>query len=252
MEPPVYFNADEIRNKKVDVLHAIRPIPQEQVNRLAVRGQYGDGWIQGQRAPSYREEPGVAPDSSTETFVALKLFVDNWRWQDVPFYLRTGKRLPGKVSEVSIQFRPVPHQSFPSTAIRDWEPNRLVIHIQPKEGILLHIQAKQPGLTMRLSPVDMHFTYQEAFQKPSPDAYETLLLDVMIGDPTLFMRADEVEAAWSIVTPILEGWETVTPSDFPNYSAGTWGPEAAEALIARDGRKWLLSTSLEKHKEEET
>jgi glucose-6-phosphate 1-dehydrogenase len=177
MEPPVSFNADEIRNKKVDVLHAIRPIPQEQVNGFAVRGQYGDGWIQGQRAPAYREEPGVAPDSSTETFAALKLFVDNWRWQGVPFYLRTGKRLPAKVSEVSIQFRPVPHQSFPPSAVRDWQSNRLVIHIQPGEGILLRIQAKQPGLRMHLNQVDMRFTYHEAFQAPSPEAYETLLLD---------------------------------------------------------------------------
>jgi len=251
MEPPVSFNANEIRNKKVDVLRTIRPIPQEQVNRFAVRGQYGDGWIQGQHASAYREEPSVAPDSSIETFAALKLFVDNWRWQGVPFYLRTGKRLPAKVSEVSIQFRPVPHQSFPPSAVRDWQPNRLVIHIQPEEGTLLRIQAKQPGLTMRLSPVDMHFTYQEAFQTSSPDAYETLLLDVMMGDATLFMRADQVEAAWSVVTPILEGWKVVKSSDFPNYSSGTWGPEAAEALIARDGRKWLLSTSLEKHKGEE-
>jgi glucose-6-phosphate 1-dehydrogenase len=177
----------------------------------------------------------VAPDSSTETFAALKLFVDNWRWQDIPFYLRTGKRLLAKVSEVSVQFLPVPHQSFPPSAVRDWQPNRLVIHIQPEEGTLLRIQAKQPGLTMRLSPVDMHFTYQEAFQTSSPDAYETLLLDVMIGDATLFMRADQVEAAWSVVTPILEGWKAVKSSDFPNYSSGTWGPPEADRIIEGDG-----------------
>src|SRR4030042_4322709 len=187
----------------MDVLHAIRPILLEQVNGFAVRGQCGDGWIQGQHAPAYREEPGVAPDSSIETFAALKLFVDNRRWQGVPFYLRTGKRLPGKVSQVSVQFRSVPHQSFPPSAVRDWQQNRLVIHIQPEEGTLLRIQAKQPGLTMRLSPVDMHFTYQEAFQTSSPDAFQTLLLDVMIGDATLFMRAAQVEAAWFVVTPIL-------------------------------------------------
>jgi glucose-6-phosphate 1-dehydrogenase len=249
MEPPVSFNADEIRNKKVDVLNAIRPIPQEEVNRFAVRGQYGDGSIQGRRAPAYREEHGVVPDSSTETFAALKLFVDNWRWQDVPFYLRTGKRLPVKVSEVSIQFRPVPHQPFPSSAVTGWQPNRLVIHIQPEEGTLLRIQAKQPGLTMRLSPVDMHFTYREAFQTSSPDAYETLLLDVMIGDATLFMRADQVEAAWSVVTPVLESWRIIPP-DFPNYSVASWGPEAAATLIARDGRNWLLPTVLEDKKKE--
>jgi glucose-6-phosphate 1-dehydrogenase len=248
MEPPVSFNANEIRNKKVDVLRAIRPIPQGHVNQFAVRGQYGNGWIQGQSVPAFREEPGVASDSSTETFAALKLFVDNWRWQDVPFYLRTGKRLPAKVSEVSIQFRPVPHQSFPPSAVRDWQPNRLVIHIQPEEGTLLRIQAKQPGLTMWLSPVDMHFTYQEAFQTSSPDAYETLLLDMMMGDATLFMRADQVEAAWSAVTPILEGWQAATSVAFPNYQAGTWGPESAQMLIARDGRSWLLPTVLENRK----
>jgi glucose-6-phosphate 1-dehydrogenase len=248
MEPPVSFNANEIRNKKVDVLRAIRPIPQEHVNQFAVRGQYGNGWIQGQRVPAFREEPGVASDSSTETFAALKLSVDNWRWQDVPFYLRTGKRLPARVSEVSIQFRPVPHQSFPPSAVRDWQPNRLVIHIQPEEGTLLRIQAKQPGLTMWLSPVDMHFTYQEAFQTSSPGAYETLLLDMMMGDATLFMRADQVEAAWSEVTPILEGWQAATPVAFPNYQAGTWGPESAKMLIARDGRSWLLPTVLENRK----
>jgi glucose-6-phosphate 1-dehydrogenase len=175
MEPPVSFNADEIRNKKMDVLHDIRPILLEQVNGFAVRGQYGDGWIQGQHAPAYREEPGVAPDSSTETFAALKLFVDNRRWQGVPFYLRTGKRLPGKVSQVSVQFRSVPHQSFPPSAVRDWQPNLLVIHIQPEEGTLLRIQAKQPGLTMRLSPVDMHFTTE------SPNTLSRRLRDPASG-----------------------------------------------------------------------
>jgi glucose-6-phosphate 1-dehydrogenase len=238
MEPPVSFEDEEIRNRKVDVLHAIRRIPQEEVNHYAVRGQYDKGWIQGEHVFDYRHEPGVEDRSSTETFAALKLFVDNWRWQDVPFYLRTGKRMPARVSEVSIQFRPVPHQSFPSTAIGDWQPNRLVIHIQPDEGILLRFQAKRPGPKVRLGPVDMRFTYQEAFQTIPPDAYETLLLDTMVGDATLFMRADQVEAAWSVVTPILEGWEAVLPEDFPNYLAGTWGPEAAQVLIAQDGRSW--------------
>ncbi len=245
MEPPVSFDADEIRNKKIDVLRAIRPILQSDVHQSAVRGQYGAGWLQGQHVPSYRDEPDVSADSVTETFVALKLFVDNWRWHDVPFYLRTGKHLPAKVSEVSIQFRPVPHQSFPSSAIVDWRPNRLVIRIQPHEAILLRFQAKQPGLSMRLSPVDMHFCYEEAFKVMSPEAYETLLLDAMLGDATLFMRADQVEAAWSVITPVLEAWEATTPVDFPNYQAGTWGPEAAEVLIARDGRSWLLPTILE-------
>lgn len=244
MEPPVSFQADEIRNKKVDVLHAIRAIPHDAVHACAVRGQYGAGWVRGEHVPAYRAEPGVAPDSNTETFVALKLFIDNWRWQDVPFYLRTGKRLARHVSEVSVRFRAVPHQSFPAEAALDWEPARLVICIQPDEGIVLKFQAKQPGRKMRLRQVDMRFSYQEAFKKPSPDAYETLLWDVMTNDATLFMRSDQVEAAWSLVMPVLEVWAASPPSHFPNYTAGSWGPESAEGLIAKDGRSWLLPTSL--------
>ena len=183
----------------------------------------------------------MAADSQTETFAAVKLFVDNWRWQDVPFYLRTGKRFPTRMSEVFIQFRPVPHQSFPSSAAVAWQPNRLVIRIQPEESILLRFQAKQPGPNMRLSPVEMRFCYRDAFKVAPPEAYETLLLDVMLEDATLFMRADQVEAAWSVISPILEAWETVSPTDFPNYQSGTWGPEAAETLIAQDGRSWLKS-----------
>jgi glucose-6-phosphate 1-dehydrogenase len=193
----------------------------------------------------------VAPDSSTETYAAVKIYVDNWRWQDVPFYLRTGKRLPFKASEVSIQFRPVPHQAFPSAASETWQPNRLVIRIQPQEGILLHFQAKRPGPTMRLGRADMQFLYRQSFRVEPPEAYETLLLDIILGDATLFMRADQVEAAWSAISPILEAWEAVAPEDFPNYSAGTWGPEAAEILIARDGRSWLVPTSLNDGQEEE-
>ncbi|MHB9090442.1 MAG: glucose-6-phosphate dehydrogenase [Chloroflexota bacterium] len=239
MEPPVFFDADEIRNRKVDVLRAIRPIPQSQLHRFAVRGQYGAGWLEGQHVGSYRDEPSVAPDSATETFAALKLFVDNWRWQDVPFYLRSGKRLPSRVSEVFIQFRPVPHQSFPSSAAGEWRSNRLAIRIQPQEGIRLQFLAKEPGPTLRLRPVDMSFCYEDIFKIESPEAYETLLLDVMLGDATLFMRADQVEAAWSVITPVLDGWETTSPVDFPNYQASSWGPEAAEVLIAQDGRSWL-------------
>jgi glucose-6-phosphate 1-dehydrogenase len=252
MEPPVSFDANEIRNKKVDVLHAIRPIRSGHVHRFAVRGQYGAGWIKGQHVQSYRQEPNVASDSPTETFAAVKLFVDNWRWQDVPFYLRTGKRLPFRASEALIQFRPVPHQSFPSSAVVDWQPNRLLIRIQPEESILLRFQAKQPGPTIRLSPVDMQFCYEDAFRLTIPEAYETLLWDVMMGDATLFMRADQVEAAWSIITPILEAWETVIPVDMPNYQAGTWGPEAAEALIAQDGRSWLMPNDTTEKDEEKS
>jgi glucose-6-phosphate 1-dehydrogenase len=238
MEPPVAFNADEIRVRKVDVLRAIRPVPVDHLHEYAVRGQYGSGWLEGKRVPGYRSEPRVDPHSVTESYAALKLFVDNWRWQDVPFYLRTGKRLAQKVSQAIVRFRPVPHHSFPISASLDWQPNRIEIDVQPHEGIALCFQAKQPGVTMRLSSQEMHFRYAEAFQFTPPEAYETLLLDVIKGDATLFMRADQVESAWRVVGPVLEGWGAVAPADLPNYSAGSWGPESAEALIARDGRSW--------------
>ncbi len=186
MEPMVSFDADEIRNKKVDLLHALRPIPKDQIQCCAFRGQYTAGEVHGQEVAGYRDEPDVHPDSSTETYAALKLYVDNWRWQDVPFYLRTGKRLPVVCSEAIIQFRPVPHQSFPQSASEDWEPNRLIIRIQPEEGILFKIQAKQPGPNVLLGQVDLHFFYKETFKKASPEAYETLLLDVMRGDANSF------------------------------------------------------------------
>ncbi|HEX9079618.1 MAG TPA: glucose-6-phosphate dehydrogenase, partial [Desulfuromonadaceae bacterium] len=179
MEPPVSFSADEVRNKKVDVLRAIRPIRPEEVHRMAVRGQYGKGQVACQEVPEYRQEKGVAPDSATETFAALKLFIDNWRWQGVPFYLRTGKRLPAKVSEVTILFRPAPHQLFPPAAVESWQPNRLVLRIQPAEGIATRIQVKQPGTRLLLGPVNMQFRYCDAFRATPPEAYETLLLDVI-------------------------------------------------------------------------
>jgi len=239
MEAPVAFTADEIRARKVDVLRAIRPIPADNLRHYAARGQYGPGWLEGKQVPAYRDEPDTDPESGTETFAALKLFIDNWRWQDVPFYMRTGKRMAEGVSRAIIQFRPVPHQSFPASAAIDWQPNRLEIDIQPDEGISLRFLAKQPGVTLRLSPRDMHFRYAEAFKTETPEAYETLLLDVMQGDATLFMRADQVECAWKVVEPILEVWNSVEASDFPNYPSGSWGPESAEALIAQDGRSWL-------------
>jgi len=195
--------------------------------------------------PAYRDEPGVKPDSTTETFAAVRFFIDNWRWQDVPFYLRTGKRFPHRISEVSIQFRPAPHQSFPASAIRDFLSNRLMIRIQPDEGIILRFQAKRPGLQIHLSPVDMHFFYCEAFNAKPPEAYETLLVDVMLGDGTLFKRADQIEAAWALMTPILEAWELSAPPDFPNYPAGTGVIEPAAILIARDGRNWLTPSLYE-------
>jgi glucose-6-phosphate 1-dehydrogenase len=245
MEPPISFSADEVRNKKTDVLHAIRPLAPEKVYKYAVLGQYGAGWIESRQVEPYRREVNVAPDSVTETFAAVKLGVDNWRWQGVPFYLRTGKRLPAKISEVSVQFRPVPHQPFPSAAVMEARPNRLLIAIQPEEGILLRFEAKYPGPAMRLSPVIMQFYYREAFKTTPPEAYETLLLDVMLGDATLFMRADQTEAAWEVLAPILEVWDDTRPTDFPNYQAGTWGPEAAASLLAYDGRSWVMPTFLQ-------
>ncbi len=235
MEPPVSFQADEIRTRKVDVLKAVRPVRQEDVHRAAVRGQYAAGWIRGEHVPAYREEPGVSPDSYTETFAALKLFIDNWRWQGVPFYLRTGKRLARKISEVSIQFRPVPHQAFPSTAVAEWGHNRLVIGIQPEETIMLRFQAKQPGTEVRLGPVKMRFSYHESFRGESPEAYETLLLDVLSGDATLFMRSDQIETAWAVITPVLDAWAASPPADFPNYQSGLWGPEKAGQLLGPEG-----------------
>jgi glucose-6-phosphate 1-dehydrogenase len=242
MEPPVSFDANEVRNKKADVLKAVRPILPENVHHVAVRGQYGGGSVGGKPVTAYRDEADVAVDSPTETFAALKLAIDNWRWEGVPFYLRTGKRLHDKVSEIAIVFRPAPHHPFPSSAVESWQPNRIVIRIQPEEGIVARIQAKQPGTRMLLGPVDMQFLYSEAFKAPTPEAYETLLLDIMLGDATLFMRADQVESAWSIITPILDAWDSVPTADFPNYQPGSWGPEAADVLIARDGHSWLQPT----------
>ena len=245
MEAPVSFGGDEIRNKKVDVLHAIRPIPLDQIHSFAARGQYASGWIEGTHVPGYRTEPKVAADSPTETFAAVKFFVDNWRWQDVPFYLRTGKRMPARISEVTIQFRSVPHQTFPPSAFLDSRANRLLIALQPEEGILLRFEVKHPGPNMRLAPVMMQFYYREAFKAALPEAYETLLRDIMIGDTTLFMRADQTETAWSVIRPILETWDAVNPTGFPNYQAGTWGPEEAGILIAGDGRSWVMPTFLQ-------
>ncbi len=244
MEPPVTFDADEIRNRKVDVLRAIRPIPLDQVNQYAVRGQYGPGEIYGQKVDGYRDEPDVAPDSQAETYAAVKLFVDNWRWQGVPFYLRTGKCLPETVSEITIQFKEAPHLPFPASAFQEqWQPNSLVMRIQPDERIMLRLLAKRPGIQMTLVPVDMSFSYRRTFEICPPEAYETLLLDVMLGDATLSMRADQVENAWSIVMPILKAWES-EKMDFPNYTAGSWGPETADELITNDGRKWLPPASV--------
>ena len=242
MEPPVAYDADDIRDKKVDVLRALRPILRDAVETFASRGQYSKGWIHGAELPAYRDEPNVDAHSNTETYAAVKLFVDNWRWQDVPFYLRTGKRMTADVSEISIRFRDVPHRAFPASAGLNAQPTRLVIQINPEQGIVLKFVAKEPGTSLRLRPVDMRFSYKEAFMVDVPAAYETLLLDVMVGDATLFMRADQVEAAWKLLMPILNVWAENPAPDFPNYASGSWGPESADLLVARDGNSWLTPT----------
>jgi glucose-6-phosphate 1-dehydrogenase len=244
MEPPVSFEADEVRNKRVDVLRAVRRFTADETSRYAVRGQYNAGRIEGQPVPGYRKEEGVDPQSSTETFVALKLFIDNWRWQDVPFYLRTGKRLAGRATEVCIQFRPVPHLAFPQAAVGDMQPNRMLLQVQPDEGIITQFQAKRPGTTMRLTTVETKFNYKSSFNVPAPEGYETLLLDVMLANGTLFMRDDQVEQAWQVVMPIVERWESDGDVRLETYPAGTWGPEASQALLARDGRVWAVPESL--------
>ena len=239
MEAPVSFDANEIRNKKVDVLRAIRPIKGDDVHKHVVRGQYSAGWMKGTEVPGYRQEKNVDPESPTDTFAAVKFFIDNWRWQDVSFYVRTGKRMHQKTTIITIQFKAAPNFAFPPEATQTWRPNRLTISIQPEMDIRLRFQAKRPGQAMVLNPVDMIFSYEDAYDGHEPEAYETLLLDVMEGNATLFMRADQVEAAWQIIMPILDAWESRPPVDFPNYAPDSWGPEDAEALIARDGHNWI-------------
>jgi glucose-6-phosphate 1-dehydrogenase len=242
MEPPIAFEAEDLRNEKLRVLKAIDPDwTEERIQRDTVRGQYGAGWIGGEPVPGYRQEAKVAADSTTETFVALKVELQNWRWADVPFYLRTGKRLPKQVTEIAIQFKRPPLSIF-REAQSDPEANLLALRIQPDEGILLRFVAKVPGLGLDVRSVSMDFAYGSSFSSDAPEAYETLLLDAMLGDASLFTRADEVEAAWGIVTPLNEAWAAWSAAgerpDFPDYEAGTWGPTTAEALIERDGRRW--------------
>lgn len=245
MEPPASFAADRLRDRKMDVMRSVRPIPADGVSHFAARGQYGAGWVNGVRVPAYRDEDGVDPRSTTETFAAIKLLVDNWRWQDVPFYLRTGKRMMHSVSEVSIRFRPVPHQAYPYSAAENQQPVRLVLRLKPDEGIDLKLNVKVPGAHFTLAPADMRFSYQNGFQVPVPAAYETLLYEVMAGDQSLFMRADQIDAAWQLLQPVLDAWQAYPSVEFPNYAAGSWGPESAESLITRDGRSWLTPTMVE-------
>jgi glucose-6-phosphate 1-dehydrogenase len=238
MEPPISFAADAVRDEQVKILHALQPLTPEEVLSRTVRGQYGEGIIRGERVPAYRAEPNVAPDSNTETFVALRLLADNWRWADVPFYLRTGKRLAKRVTEIAIQFKSAPFVLFRETPVEQLPPNRLVLHIQPDEGISLRFEAKRPGPVVRLGPVEMDFAYTEHFGCTTDTGYERLLYDCMCGDATLFQRADMVEAGWSVVTPILDVWKALPPRTFPNYAAGTWGPKEADELLEQDGRRW--------------
>jgi len=238
MEPPISFDADEVRNKQAEVLHAIQPLDPEEVLTSMVRGQYGPGVIDGVPVVGYRSEPDVAPDSNTETFVAMKLQIDNWRWAGVPFYLRTGKRLKRRATEIVIQFRRTPFVLFRNTTVKNLETNRLVIHIQPNEGISLSFGAKVPGTIMKLGLVNMDFDYCTYFGAEHSTGYERLLRDCMAGDPTLFQRADMVEAGWSVIQPVIDVWHALPARGFPNYSAGSWGPVEAEELLTRDGRAW--------------
>ena len=238
MEPPNSLDADSIRTEKMKVLQATRLADLHNLEFSAIRGQYSAGWMKGKQVPGYHEEPGVAPNSTTPTFVAMKFMIDNWRWQGVPFYLRTGKRLPKKVSEIAIQFREVPLLIFQSAA-QQTTPNVLTMRVHPNEGISLRFEAKMPGPDLRTRTVDMDFSYGSSFGVTSSDAYDRLLIDCMLGDQTLFTRSDEVEEAWRVVTPALMDWESSNEQELvPKYEAGTWEPAEAELLINRDGRKW--------------
>src|SRR6266705_5484109 len=234
MEPPISFDANAVRDEQAKILHAIQPPSPAD----AVRGQYGEGEIDGEKVPAYRSEPNVAPDSNVETFVAVKLLIDNWRWADVPFYLRTGKRLAARDTEIAIQFKRPPFVLFRKTSVERLTTNRLVLHIQPDEGISLRFGAKVPGPTLSIGAVDMDFDYGDYFGDTPSTGYERLLHDCMMGDATLFQRADQVEAGWSVVAPIQKAWSSQAPRSFPNYKAGSWGPPEADELLKRDGREW--------------
>jgi glucose-6-phosphate 1-dehydrogenase len=237
MEPPISFDADRVRDEKVKLMRSIRPFPLDDLDQCIVRGQYIPGSIDGIDVPGYRQEPGVAPDSQVETFIAAKVFVDNWRWQGVPFYMRAGKRMPRKLSEIAIIFKKVPYSMFAPLSPDELSPNVLVLNVQPEEGISLTIQAKQPGPKLCMNSLTMDFRYQDIFGIELPDAYERLLIDCMLGDQTLFWRSDGIEAAWSLVTPVLKRWnEKGCPLAF--YQSGSWGPRQSEALLHHDGRRW--------------
>ncbi len=237
MEPPALFNGNALRDEKVKVLRAVEPPMGDELRARTVRGQYEEGYVAGRAVEAYRDEKGVRPGSRTETYIAMELGIDNWRWAGVPFYLRTGKRLPRRVSEIAIQFKQVPHLMFQSVGEVDLSPNVISMRIQPDEGIALKFAAKVPGPTTQLRPVRMDFQYGSSFGEAGPDAYERLLLDAMLGDPTLFARRDEVETAWSLMQPILDGWETHGQPVYP-YESGSWGPSKADTMLRRAGREW--------------
>jgi len=238
MEPPAFFNGNAVRDEKVKVLRSIVPPSGHEVETRVVRGQYQEGYVGGREVPGYREEKGVAADSRTETYAALRLEIDNWRWNGVPFYLRTGKRLPRRVTEVAVEFKRVPHLMFQSVGQLDLTPNVISLRIQPDEGIGIRFAAKVPGARTELRTVRMDFLYGASFGAAGPDAYERLLLDAMLGDPTLFTRRDEVEAAWGIVQPVLDAWADPIATPPRPYEAGTWGPAKADQMIEREGRSW--------------
>jgi glucose-6-phosphate 1-dehydrogenase len=238
MEPPSSFGAEAVRDEKTKLLRAMQPFSPEEVLTRAVRGQYDRSLDPAHPSAAYRSEPRVDPRSTTETFVAMKFSIDNWRWAGVPFYVRTGKRLPVHHTEVAITFRRPPHRLFEGTEVAEFAPNVLVLHLQPDEGIALTFQAKVPGPVVRTGGVEMSFKYADHFGKTASTGYETLLYDCMCGDATLFQRADSVESGWGVVEPILDVWKALPPRDFPNYAAGTWGPREADELLARDGRAW--------------
>jgi glucose-6-phosphate 1-dehydrogenase len=238
MEPPISFEGEAVRDEKVKVLHSLQPLDPEDVLLRTLRGQYGPGSCEGKPVPGYRAEPKVDPQSRTETFAAMKLLIDNWRWADVPFYLRTGKRLKERVTEIVVQFKRAPLVLFRHTPVERLSRNRLVIHIQPDEGISLRFGAKVPGPVVDIGAVDMSFNYDDYFGTTPSTGYETLLYEAMEGDSTLFQRADAVEAGWEALQPVLDVWSALPARDFPNYPAGTWGPAEADELMSRDGRKW--------------
>ena len=238
MESPVSFQADAVRNEQAKVLHSLLPLNSEDVLQNSVRGQYGDGMLGDERVPRYRSEPGVNPESRTETFVALKLNIDNWRWAGVPFYLRTGKRLAKRHTEIAIHFKRMPFELFRNAPFHKLHTNTLVIQIQPVEGISLSFGAKIPGPVLRVGSVDMSFEYSKYFGTDAYTGYEVLLYDCMIGDATLFQRADMVEAGWSVIDPVLDVWKALPPRKFPNYASGTWGPAESDQLLEADNRQW--------------